>query len=63
MSVTTQKLTLKSLKASKYVLPLTATSSMSFKSVEDRVLYSSFDTFHLDILASCEYGLSQNYHA
>ena len=36
--------------------PLTATGSMSFKPVEDRLLYPSFDTFHLDILASCQYG-------
>ena len=30
--------------------PLTATGSMSFKPVEDRLLYPSFDTFPLDIL-------------
>ena len=52
------KINVKVLKASKYVLPLTATGSMSFKSVEDRVLYSSLDTFHQDILTSCQYGLS-----
>ena len=52
------KINVKVLKASKYVLPLTATGSMSFKSVENRVLYSSLDTFHQDILTSCQYGLS-----